>query len=387
MARGESYPAPQSTQPAMTATELLWLNTVGETERMIAYRPNFRKMAGSITAAILLQQILYRWKSNNYQPFYKYKEECDAPDYRPGDSWCEELAFSRSEFDSALKAIGQKVSRKAKRDDSKFVWFWTMPDRKTWYEINFRALCNAGIPLYVNTESRATQSGIPAIDIPYTKNTSETTTKNSARVSPSRDRDAPPTQPTPTHARAVALAEAESFDGPATTGAAKASPSRSKPIPSSPRYEGRKFVKGLIPVGTGTTPVEVYYESFSIRSNDTRLTDLDEDDLTRLCPDLDRLRAVCVEYRRSSYRKGDMQLILDWYRDPSRLPSNRHRTHVNGSAPAAVKPITETTLKDWLLRTYHMDHLPGVMRATQKTETEIRNEYKKWRVANGLPPG
>jgi len=211
--------------------------------------------------------------------------------------------------------------------------------------------------------------------------------EKSASGSPSRDRDAPPTQPTATHARAVALAESESFDGPATAGTATAKPSRSKPVPSSPRFEGRKFVKGMIPVDTGTTPVEVYYESFSINGNDTKLTDLDEDDLTRLCPDLDRLRAVCVEYRRSSYRKGDMQLILDWYRDPSRLPSNRHRTHVNGSAPAAVKPITETTLKDWLLRTYHMDHLPGVIRATQKTETEIRNEYKQWRVANGLPPG
>lgn len=204
-----------------------------------------------------------------------------------------------------------------------------------------------------------------------------------------RDRAATQAELPPTHALADAYAKSESFDGPLdpTPKAKTAGRVASKPAPASPRFDGRKFVMGLIPADTGTTPVEVYYESFSIQTDATRLTALDEDDLTKACPDLDRLRAVCVEYRRSSYRKGDLQLILDWYRDPSRLPSNRHRTHTNGSKPATVTPITEITLKDWLLRTYYADHLPNVMRSTNKTETEIRNEYKQWRVAHGLPPG
>jgi hypothetical protein len=350
MAREESYPAPQSTQPAMTATELLWLNTVGETERMIAYRPNFRKMAGSITAAILLQQILYRWKSNNYQPFYKYKEECDAPDYRPGDSWCEELAFSRSEFDSALKAIGQKVSRKAKRDDGKFVWYWTMPDRKTWYEINFRALCNAGIPLYVNTESRATQSGIPAIDIPYTKNTSETTTKSSARVSPSRDRDAPPTQPTPTHARAVALAESESFDGPATPKAKATTPPpltrRQMKQRSGPYFKQSLVREDFIPGGAGENAVQIYFERFSPYEH--RLTSPQQDDMVRAVKDLALWREVVTAWDQSGHKPTNIKGMLDWYSDPTRISGRPTNGHVSkGSTNGATKEPTPQGAGDY----------------------------------------
>lgn len=312
----------------MTDLELLLLSTIGEDPKMIAYRPRLRQIAGSVTATILLQQILYRWKHNKFQPFYKYKEPCDKDDYRPGDSWCEELGFSREEFDTAIKHIGQKVSRNVARDESKLVWYWTMPDRKTWYEINHSALCKAAIPLYIKREEPVTKTDNPALPILYTKNTSKKTTEKggenpvtrSGNPSPQPTTPQPPPAPlaTPLIDRAVAVAESESFDGPkpAVNGAVKPTGSRKPqvPVPPSPHYDGRKFKKGFIPSGTGATAVEVYYEAFSIRDNDARLTEPNEEDLIRECPNLDQLRAVVTAYRRrSNYRKGNVQLILDWY--------------------------------------------------------------------------
>lgn len=299
----------------MNDLEQLWLRTISDDPKMIAYRPRLRSLAGSITATILLQQIVYRWTNNDFQPFYKYKEPCDADDCRPGDSWCEELGFSREEFDSALKRIAQKVSRNVAKDESKFVWYWTMPDRKTWYDVNYTTLCKAGLPLYVNRESSFAKTVKPSLDLLYTENTSKKTTERVVAVIP----DPATSSPSPAIAhpppslidRAIELADKESFDPPSSKPSSKPT-SKPKP-PTSPRCDGRKFQGGYIPAGAGTTPVEVYYESFSI--SEAKLSAPNEDDLTRECTDLDRLRSVLTAYRRSNYRKGNVQLILDWYRD------------------------------------------------------------------------
>jgi hypothetical protein len=83
----------------------------------------------------------------------------------------------------------------------------------------------------------------------------------------------------------------------------------------SPHLQAGRFVNGYIPQGSGRNAVEVYYERFSINQDEARLNTIDEDDLTRLCPDLDRLRDVVVAYSRTPFRLGNVQLILDWYRD------------------------------------------------------------------------
>lgn len=73
--------------------------------KMIAYRPEWRPFTGSVKASILLQQIFFRWDKNDRKPFYKFKEPCGHHLYRTGDSWTEELGFTRTEFDTALKKI------------------------------------------------------------------------------------------------------------------------------------------------------------------------------------------------------------------------------------------------------------------------------------------
>jgi len=105
-------------------------------QRMILYRPEWRSFTGSVTATILLQQILYRWDKNGRKPFYKFKEPCSHDLYRDGDSWTEELGFCRKEFDSALKKIATKRTKKTEGATNSLVEYWTDINRITFYTIN-----------------------------------------------------------------------------------------------------------------------------------------------------------------------------------------------------------------------------------------------------------
>ncbi len=77
----------------------------------------------------------------------------------------------------------------------------------------------------------------------------------------------------------------------------------------------RHFVDGYIPTGKAVNAVEVYYERFSINQDNARLNAIKEDDLARICTDLDKLREVVTAYSRTSFLPGNVQLILDWYKD------------------------------------------------------------------------
>lgn len=77
--------------------------------------------------------------------------------------------------------------------------------------------------------------------------------------------------------------------------------------------DARHFVDGYIPSNQGKNAVEVYYERFSINNDAARLNVIKEDDLARGCPDLDRLREVITAYSRTTFKPGNIQLILDWY--------------------------------------------------------------------------
>lgn len=102
----------------------------------IPYRQSNRYIAGSINGALLLEQIVYWYAKMGQKPFYKIKEPCDSPQYKTGQSWCEELGFSSREFDTAIKLIGQKISKKNLKDESVLVHYWVDFRRLTYYEIN-----------------------------------------------------------------------------------------------------------------------------------------------------------------------------------------------------------------------------------------------------------
>lgn len=115
----------------------------------------------------------------------------------------------------------------------------------------------------------------------------------------------------------------------------------------SRHLDPRHFVGGYIPAGTGANPIEVYYERFSINHDAARLNVIKEDDLTRLCPDLDKLRDVVVAYSRTTFQPGNVQLILDWYEhgvpDKHKVPgSNGARATLNDSEKSAILTRAKT---------------------------------------------
>lgn len=75
---------------------------------IIPYNPSLRNYFKSITACLLFQQLCYwaeRAKTADGS-FYKFTKA--APNhsfYKKGDSWCEELNFSKDEFDTAKREI------------------------------------------------------------------------------------------------------------------------------------------------------------------------------------------------------------------------------------------------------------------------------------------
>lgn len=111
---------------------------------------------------------------------------------------------------------------------------------------------------------------------------------------------------------------------PARNGASKQKRIESPHIP-----RGTHFENGFIPPGAGQNAVQVYYERFDITEDAARLNPIQEDDLIRQCPDLERLREAVTAYSRTSYRKRNIGLILDWYRDGVR---NRTPNSINGAS-------------------------------------------------------
>jgi len=124
-------------------------------KRMILYRPEWRQITGSVTSTILLQQIIFHWDKNGRKPFYKFKEPCEHQLYKAGDSWCEELGFSRAEFDFAIKKIGFKKSKKRNEIHELPVEYWIESSRLTYYSIHTENMSNRLLLLY-NSVKRET---------------------------------------------------------------------------------------------------------------------------------------------------------------------------------------------------------------------------------------
>lgn len=132
--------------------------------KIIGYRPKLNRITGSLSASVLLGQIMY-WAEHSGNPFYKFMQPCEHKQYRSGDSWCEELGISRHEYDGAIKRIGKKVNSKSKSfDPGALVWYWTDMSRLTWYMVNWNLLNTKIAELYsVMPESGNTYCGKSAL--------------------------------------------------------------------------------------------------------------------------------------------------------------------------------------------------------------------------------
>ena len=119
------------------------LQAIANDKNIIAYRRELNSITGSVTATILLQQLIYWANIKEWQDFYKFKEPCKNKLYKKGDSWTEELGFTRWEFDGALKKIAVKITKGVslnKEFKNNLVVYWTDNNRLTWYKVNKRLL-------------------------------------------------------------------------------------------------------------------------------------------------------------------------------------------------------------------------------------------------------
>jgi hypothetical protein len=128
------------------------LKLLSEGQRMISYRPSWNEITGSVNATIFLQQVLYRWEGTR-SPFYKFSGPCKHRFYRPGDSWQEELGFSRRELETARKKVG--VVTRGELSPVAFVSYWYDISRRTWYALNETLFLEKIGDLYAPTEQPA----------------------------------------------------------------------------------------------------------------------------------------------------------------------------------------------------------------------------------------
>ena len=93
--------------------------------RSIPYRPSLNQLTGSMSGSILLQQIVYRWLGKGKRPFSKFMAPC--PKALPGDSWLEELGFTRHQFLTARARIAKRIrtkDSKLKAREKTLVFYW-----------------------------------------------------------------------------------------------------------------------------------------------------------------------------------------------------------------------------------------------------------------------
>jgi hypothetical protein len=86
----------------------------------VPYIPGLRQQTGSVVATILMMQLEYRF-AKYPDGFYKFLEppQNGHQDYRLGDSWVEELAFSKEEFRTGFDKIGVRYNSKTQYDEAK----------------------------------------------------------------------------------------------------------------------------------------------------------------------------------------------------------------------------------------------------------------------------
>ena len=118
-------------------------NLIGQTTRAIPYNGFLRQITKSVPSTILFQQLEYWFFKTDNEKFYKYLEPCETPTYKEGDSWVEELAFSKDEFRTAFDNIGIRYVSKKEFDkaEDKFagLFYCSYTDRitgLTWYYRN-----------------------------------------------------------------------------------------------------------------------------------------------------------------------------------------------------------------------------------------------------------
>jgi len=97
----------------MSETNILNINSC-EHSYYIKFYPEIKSYFGCEKATLILGRLEYWFAHPRYTiGFYKFVEPCGHPLYREGDSWSEELGFSRKIFAKAFDLIGVRYKSKS----------------------------------------------------------------------------------------------------------------------------------------------------------------------------------------------------------------------------------------------------------------------------------
>jgi hypothetical protein len=115
---------------------------------MLARRHLLRLGLGRSSADFLARAIWW-WFRAGRRDFYKFNIPCAHPNYREGDSWCEELGFCWQTLRQARAAVATKIGRGDSKKEilrskqlASLLLYWTRADNSTWYELNEFLLCD-----------------------------------------------------------------------------------------------------------------------------------------------------------------------------------------------------------------------------------------------------
>jgi DnaD/phage-associated family protein len=109
--------------------------------RVIAYRPEMNTAWGGTLPNLFVEQVKFWWEAMGRKPFYKFNDKPNKPNkfYKDGDSWQEELCWSRTELETARDSVAVKATPK---DDKRkllkdhVVVYWRDSKNRLWYALS-----------------------------------------------------------------------------------------------------------------------------------------------------------------------------------------------------------------------------------------------------------
>lgn len=121
------------------------------------------------------------------------------------------------------------------------------------------------------------------------------------------------------------------------------------PPKSHAHFDPRKFLaNGKIPVGTGATPAEIYFEVYSVKDDRAVLNPVALQEISQNVADLALWREVVNAWALAGNKPTNISGQLDWYRDPERIRSKRNGNHSTGTrTDYQPPPRADFTQEQW----------------------------------------
>lgn len=108
----------------------------------------------------------------------------------------------------------------------------------------------------------------------------------------------------------------------------------------------RKLIAGMIPVGQGTTPVEIHREFFDWSTPSEGLSDFNSRVITDEVRDLDKWRETCRAWAEIGYRGGNRKGLQDWYKGGNQT-ARKERTNAASRAKVPTDGWHAGLVKEW----------------------------------------